>query len=312
VERDQIENKRQELIDRYGLWTSHNLQLQDDLYTFTKDQATFDQQLTNHGVHLQRILQIVVDIVQKPIGDLRVLDLACLEGIYGLEFARHGAEVVAIEAREVNIEKARFAGEVLGLNNITFVQDDVRNLSVEKYGEFDVVLCLGIFYHLTVPDVFHFAEKLFEVCRRIAIIDTHIGLTSNASHTFKGQAYSGWIFREHAAESSQEDRLKQLWASVDNETSFWFTRPSIYNLFANVGFTSVYSCSIPATPKKGGDSDTFVALKGTKTQLFTTPTLNDQSAARWPEKSLVGVYSGENRNVGPLRKLRRLAGRLVK
>ena len=46
------------------------------------------------------------------------------------------------------------------------MQDDVRNLSVEKHGEFDVVLCLGNLYHLGAPDVFSFAARLSEVCRR--------------------------------------------------------------------------------------------------------------------------------------------------
>src|SRR3989442_14143808 len=96
------------------------------------------------------------DITNKPLDSLRVLDLACLEGLYGKEFARHGAAVFGKEGRKANIEKARFAKDALALENIRFVQDNVRNLSVQKYGYFDVVLCLGILYHLHVPDVFHF------------------------------------------------------------------------------------------------------------------------------------------------------------
>jgi ubiquinone/menaquinone biosynthesis C-methylase UbiE len=251
-------------------------------------------------------------MVSKPIKDLRVLDLACLEGLYGLEFASHGAEVVSIEVREPNLEKARFAGEALGLSNICFVQDDVRNLSVEKYGEFDVVLCLGIFYHLTVPDVFLFTEKMFDVCKQLTIVDTHVSLESNISHRHADHEYFGWTFREHDSASSAEERLKQLWASLDNETSFWFTRPSIYNLFSNVGFTTVYSCNVPVVPSKGADSETFIALKGSKAQLQTSSVLNDQALPLWPEKSLVGVYTGEGSRMGPLRKLRRLAGKIVR
>jgi len=312
LDREQIEKRRQELIEQDGLWTAHNFQLTEGLYTFKADQEKFDVQLFNHAVHLQRLLQVVSDVIPKPIDELRVLDLACLEGLYGLEFASQGAEVVAIEGREPNIEKARFAGEALGLNNITFVQDDVRNLSVEKYGKFDVVLCLGIFYHLTVPDVFLFTERIFEVCRQLAIFDTHVGLESNASHSYKDQEYFGWTFREHSTDSTQEDRLKRLWASLDNETSFWFTRPSIYNLLSNVGFTTVYSCNVPALPSKGADSDTFVAIKGRKVQLNTTPALHNRGLPVWPENSMVGIYTGEGSRVGPLRKLRRLAGRMVK
>jgi hypothetical protein len=216
----------------------------------------------------------------------------------------------------VNLEKSRFAQEVLGLDNITFVQDDVRNLSVEKYGRFDVVLCLGIFYHLNVPDVFHFAESIFEVCRRIAIIDTHVGLNSNKSHTYKGQTYYGWTFREHSPEATEEERLKSLWASLDNETSFWFTRPSLFNLLARTGFTSVHTCQNPAAPKKGTDSDTLLAIKGERQEILSTPTLNRLPDEQWPEKSLVGAHPGqqptEDQNQPITKRARHLVGRVLR
>ncbi|MBC1220039.1 bifunctional 2-polyprenyl-6-hydroxyphenol methylase/3-demethylubiquinol 3-O-methyltransferase UbiG, partial [Nostoc sp. UCD120] len=86
---------------------------------------------------------------------MRILDLGCLEGLYSIGLALHGATVVGIEGREVNFQKAKFAKECLGLNNLEFIQDDVLNLSPEKYGYFDIVLCCGILYHLNVPEVFN-------------------------------------------------------------------------------------------------------------------------------------------------------------
>jgi 2-polyprenyl-3-methyl-5-hydroxy-6-metoxy-1,4-benzoquinol methylase len=71
-------------------------------------------------------------LLGKPISQARVLDLACLEGHYAIEFALHGAEVTAIEIREANIAKARYAKEQMGLGRLRLVQDDVRNVSVEK------------------------------------------------------------------------------------------------------------------------------------------------------------------------------------
>lgn len=100
------------------------------------------------------------------LASLRVLGLACLEGLYAVEFARQGARAVGIEGRDVNLEKVRFVKKALGLDNLDLHHDDVRNLSLEKYGEFDVVLCLGILYHLDAPDVFHFVESIGRVTRR--------------------------------------------------------------------------------------------------------------------------------------------------
>lgn len=316
MNREEIKLKRQEIINRAGEWTSHNIWLSDDIYTYDQNHPEFQDRLVSHGVHLRRIIQAVSDITNQPLGSLRVLDLGCLEGLYGLEFAQHGAEVVAIEAREVSLEKSRFAKEVLGLDNITFVQDDVRNLSIEKYGRFDVVLCLGIFYHLNVPDVFQFTERLFEVCQRIAIIDTHVGLSANKSHTYKGQTYHGWTFIEHSPEATTEERLKSLWASLDNETSFWFTRPSLFNLLARTGFTSVHTCQNPPAPRKGTDSDTLVAIKGERQKIFCTPTLNRVPDELWPEKSLVGAHPGqqaiENQRQPITRRARHLVGRVLR
>lgn len=287
---DQIKAKKKEITNQFGDWHGHNFYLKNDIFTYDADRPDFSQLLTNYEIHIQRMFQIVADLVKKPFNTLRILDLASLEGLYGIEFARQGAEVVGIEGRESNIKRSQFAKEVLDLKNITFIQDDVRNLSLAEYGHFDVVLCFGILYHINSPDVFKFVESIFEVCQEIAIFDTHIGIIGSETHNYKGKEYHGWSFKEHSSKSSQEERLKASWASLDNPQSFWLTRPSLYNLLVDTGFTSIYDCKIPAVPSQWEDRDTIVAVKGSRVEINTNPVIKAISNERVPEKSEVGYY----------------------
>ncbi len=79
-----------------------------------------------------------------------VLDIGCNAGYYSLEMKRRGADrVVAIDSDEGYLAQARFAGEVSDLD-IEF-----RHLSVYDVAKleerFDIVLFLGVLYHLRHP-----------------------------------------------------------------------------------------------------------------------------------------------------------------
>ncbi|MEB8584318.1 class I SAM-dependent methyltransferase, partial [Bacillus cereus] len=137
--------EKENIIRKYGEWTAYDIKLTDTLYT---------RDIRQPNPALKKIVTMIQDITQCDFKNLRILDLACLEGHYAIEFAMQGATVVGIEGRESNIQKAIFAKDLLRLENLTFYQDDVRNLSAEKYGHFDIVLCSGILYHLDCSDVF--------------------------------------------------------------------------------------------------------------------------------------------------------------
>ncbi len=234
---------------------------------------------------LRRILQIACDLAGKPLAQLRVLDLACLEGHYGIELAMHGAEVVGIELREANLAKARFAKDHLQLDRLTLYQDDVRNLSLEKYGQFDVVICSGILYHLDVPDVFHFVRRIFEVCTRLAIFDVQIALRPLETVTFENEPYCGLWHSEHDESADRETRLKDVWASVDNVRSFWFTPPSLANLVARVGFSSFHECLNPHH-NVAEDRRAYVAIKGQAANILSSPRTASMGFTPKPERPL--------------------------
>lgn len=275
--------RKREIVEQHGEWTAHPIDLGDGVFTLDETNPLYSRLIEGHPLHLRRILQVAVDVFRCPLNELRVLDLACLEGLYAVEFALHGAETVGIEGRESNVVKAQFAKEALGLDNLTFHQDDVRNLSVEKYGTFDLTMAFGILYHLDAPDVFRFVEQIAEVTKRAAIIDTHVALRPECSHEYRGQLYHGVNFAEHAPDATAEQRERSKHASLDNVNSFWLTRNSFFNLAMNAGFKSVYSCYAPAWPDQPSDRDTFLCLKGERSVLRTNPAANSLDDARWSE-----------------------------
>lgn len=79
-----------------------------------------------------------------------VLDLGCNAGFYSLEMKRRGASrVVGVDSDERYLAQARLASETLGLP-IELRQGSVYD--VAKLGErFDVVLFMGVLYHLRHP-----------------------------------------------------------------------------------------------------------------------------------------------------------------
>jgi SAM-dependent methyltransferase len=286
MQRQVIVDKKETLVRQFGPWTAHNIHLGDGIYTI-------DENAPGQVEVLRRLIQIIQDIAHRPLRDLRVLDLACLEGLYGTELALQGARVVGIEGRHTNIEKARFVKETLSLTNLELIQDDVRRISTEKYGQFDVVLCAGILYHLDVPDVFRFVERIFEVSTDLAIFETHIAGAVKEVHVYKNRRYSGSPYAEHDPDSSREEKEKLLWASLDNPRSFWFTKPSLLNFLSHTGFTSVYECHNPSTVHDFADRVTLVAVKGTRKSLLCSPPLNLRMEEDWPEKPQRGVHPSQ-------------------
>jgi tRNA (mo5U34)-methyltransferase len=79
-----------------------------------------------------------------------VLDIGCNGGFYSIEMKRRGAErVVGIDTEDLYLSQAGFAAAVCRLDI------DFRKLSVYDVGElgekFDLVLFMGVFYHLRHP-----------------------------------------------------------------------------------------------------------------------------------------------------------------
>jgi hypothetical protein len=258
MEKEEILARREQVELQYGPWTAHKTYLGGGVYTTEKEIP----------IGFPEVVRLVEDFIDKPLNQLSVLDLASFEGGMSIEFAKKGANVLGIEGREANIKKAIFTKDILGLSNLEFIQDDVRNLSVEKYGTFDVVICSGILYHLYYPDCFKFIESISSVCENLLYLNTHFvghepwepdyALGDLETINYNGKSYSGRAIFEHSNEDSQEIKNTRTWSSLDNEYSFWLTYDSLRESVLNSNFRSYYHClSYWYTTHRGA----FIALK---------------------------------------------------
>jgi len=78
----------------------------------------------------------------------RILDIACNSGFWSIQCALLGANVVGFDARPELIEQANLVKSIVGLDNVDFKVLDFWDMSPETLGRFDIVLNLGILYHL--------------------------------------------------------------------------------------------------------------------------------------------------------------------
>jgi tRNA (mo5U34)-methyltransferase len=99
----------------------------------------------------------------------RLLDIGCWDGFFSFEAERHGAEVVAVDCwRPPNFFKAHDALK----SRVEFRELSVYEVSARKLGTFDIVLFLGVLYHLRHPLLG--LERVCEVTKDQAIVDSHI------------------------------------------------------------------------------------------------------------------------------------------
>jgi tRNA (mo5U34)-methyltransferase len=123
------------------------------------------------GVHAQAELQdnfsrfnLAPDLRGK-----RVLDIGCWDGFYAFEAEKRGADVVALDSwRPENFFRARAA---LG-SQIPFHELSVYEATPERLGTFDIVLFLGVLYHLRHPLLA--LERVCELSRDLAVVESHV------------------------------------------------------------------------------------------------------------------------------------------
>lgn len=106
-----------------------------------------------HQTRLQMLQAAVAAHFGQPLpAGLAAVDLACHEGWFSQHVAALGFErVLGLDARAEHVADARLVAAASGAGSVHFEQCDVHAVDAAERGQFDLVLCLGLIYHLENP-----------------------------------------------------------------------------------------------------------------------------------------------------------------
>lgn len=132
------ESQIRSMIDGYRKWY-HRIELAPGIVTPGINVSSENLRILDH-------LGLPADC-----SGMRVLDIGTADGFMAFEVEKRGAaEVVGIDYRKPTSTGFAIASTILG-SRVRHVVENVYELDPEKYGLFDMVLFLGVLYHLRNP-----------------------------------------------------------------------------------------------------------------------------------------------------------------
>ena len=127
-----------------------------------------------HDTRLEMVRQVLEPLlVAHPTG-LSALDLASHQGWFSFQVAAMGcAPVTGLEPRASHIDDSRLMARALAATQVRFVQSDIQAIASTDIEPADVVLMLGLLYHLENPVAAIRTARAY--CRGVCLIETQVG-----------------------------------------------------------------------------------------------------------------------------------------
>jgi tRNA (mo5U34)-methyltransferase len=155
---------------------------------------------------------------------MRVLDVGSRDGFFAFEMERRGAGVLAVDYTRSDATGFALAAELLG-SRVEYRLENVYNLSPQAHGHFDLVLFLGVVYHLRNPiraldairSVCRPGGLLFveSVCDRALAADATLPLWRfSRRDSFRGDGTTKWVPSLAGLEAAVGDCRFQVRASA--------------------------------------------------------------------------------------------------
>jgi SAM-dependent methyltransferase len=126
-----------------------------------------------HDTRWAMLYQALEPLCARDFSRLSCLDIGCNQGYFAVKLAQLGCRpVTGIDARAAHIRNADLMRRVWELKHLQFRQLDLWQINPESFGQFDVVLLLGVLYNLENPiGALRLARAL---ARRAVVVETQI------------------------------------------------------------------------------------------------------------------------------------------
>ena len=210
--------------------------------------------------------------IPKDLTGKRVLDIGCSDGFYSFECERRGASyVLAVDdfsSVYVDSSSAFHVAHNLLKSKVEFRQADFMQLDPKEIGQFDLVLFLGVLYHLRHPLLA--LEQLAKLCKEQLIIETLIAPPKSSFWDKSFNTMMSLVFKNRRRDYSAAfpGRYMEFYEEDDmnrDPTNWW--APSVDCLQAmlrSCGFCNIQTISSHGTlhafnPHQGKDAAHLLA-----------------------------------------------------
>ncbi len=153
--------------------------------TATYDGGALDQ---IHETRLAMLKSVVEARFGASLAGHTAVDIACHQGWFATQLAQwHADDVLAVDTRAEHVADTTLIRDALGLANLRVMHSDVHALEPVRLGQFDLVLMLGLIYHLENP--VGALRQARALTRQMCVVETQVvpglsGMVDYGSYRF--------------------------------------------------------------------------------------------------------------------------------
>ena len=150
--------------------------------------------LKRHAQRKKHIFDPLVGLFGGSLEGKRLLDLGCNAGFWSSCAVQAGCDyVLGIDGRTMHVDQANlvFEAKEVERDRYDFFLGDLFETDLRRFGTFDVVLCLGLMYH--VSKHVELMEKISEVNNDVLVIDTSLSVADGSFLELRRESTRGLI-----------------------------------------------------------------------------------------------------------------------